>query len=141
MYVSKVDNQPGFGLTYINKSAWNKDILRTLEKSKLAKDIDKKYPVAFASYTKIMEKNPFNDDPNYHISFILKLAKNKIWNFNIDSHSSEGANKALISVLKSKKLEDLEREAKPTIKSLRESVEINYNEENPIRRFFRKLFN
>lgn len=142
MYVSKIDNQPNFGLTYINKSTWNKDILKTLEKSKLVKDIDKKYPVAYASYTKIREENPFNGEPNFHLSFILKLAKNKIWNFNIDSHSSEGVNKALISELKNKKLEEIEKEAKPTIQSLRETIEIKNKEEgNPITRFFKRLFN
>ena len=141
MYVSKIDNQPSFGLTYINKKSWNKDILRTLEKSKLVKEIDKKYPVAYASYTKIREENAFNDEPNFHLSFILKLAKDKIWNFNIDSHSSEGTNKALIAELKSKRLEDVEKEAKPTIETLRERIDIKYDKSNPITRFFKKLFN
>ena len=141
MYVSKIDNQPSFGLTYINKKSWNKDLLKTLEKSKLVKEIDKKYPVAYASYTKIREENAFNGEPNFHLSFILKLAKDKIWNFNIDSHSSEGTNKALIAELKSKRLEDVEKEAKPTIETLRERIDIKYDKSNPITRFFKKLFN
>jgi len=142
MYVSKIENQPNFQMTYINKKSWSKKILQTIEKSDLVRDIDKKYPTAFASYTKILEENnALNAEPNYHISFILKLAKDKVWNVNLDSHTSEGVENFLVRILKQKSLRDIEKESKPFIENLRETISIKPKEDkNPLAKFFRSIF-
>ena len=140
MYVFKIQNQPNFQMTYVNKQSWNKNILKTLEKSNLVKEIDRKYPTAFASYTKIMEEDLANADPNYHISFILKLAKDKVWNVNLDSHTSEGVENFLVRILKQKTLQDIEKESKPFIENLRDTISIKPKKENLFSRFFRSIF-
>lgn len=42
------NNQPTFGMKYINPRGWNETVLKSLQNSSLAKEIDAKYPNAKA---------------------------------------------------------------------------------------------
>ena len=50
MNVQKIDNTPNFGIKYVKPRKWNSNVLDTLMKSNLVKQIDNKYPNAQVKY-------------------------------------------------------------------------------------------
>ena len=124
--VNSTNNNLNFGIRYGNKAAWNKDILSSLEKSQLVKDIDKKYPDAFLTYIKrnLTDMDPVNGDPDYLASLVINLAKNKVSSYSMNSHTSEGADRALLARIKDLSLEDVENKSKPAAEFPRMVIEI-----------------
>lgn len=143
MYVSKIDYAPNFGINFVNKANCNKRFLDAFENSKLVKEIDKKYPEAVAKYIKVAEGDMADADVNFHSTFFIQLAKNKICKYSIDSHTSKGADSAMTSILNSKTLEELEADsAKKVDFSITSPVEISVvsKKSNPILEFLKRIF-
>ena len=114
--INNTNNNLSFGIRYNNKAAWNKEILSYIEKSKLVSDVDKKYPDAILTYIKkdLTDVDSINCEPNYLASLVIKLAKNKVSTYSINSHTTEGADKALLSYIRNLTIEDVENASKPT---------------------------
>lgn len=105
-----------FGVNFVNKPQWNKELLNTLEKSNLVKSIDEKYPDAFIKYSKhdVTGVDLANDEPNYLASLVFGLDSRNVTAYNINSHTSEGADRALNAYMRGVSLADVEKRAAET---------------------------
>ena len=65
------NNQPNFGIKYVNKSAWNSEALKAFESSELLKGIDRKFPEASVVYSKTYN----NSDKLHTLKVNFQLAK------------------------------------------------------------------
>lgn len=137
------NNKVNFGINVINKPSWNVGVLKALEKSQVVKDIDAKYPNARVRYAN-QKMNGFdlvNDEPDYLGSLVFDLEKGKISTFNINSHTSAGADNALKRYLHAVSLEEIEKRAKDKVEVPKYTMEIHsVKRENPIIKFFSKLW-
>ena len=115
MYISKVSNTPCFGMNFVNKGNWNERFLKSFENSQLVKDIDKKYPEAVVKYIKVAEDDMADSDTNFRSTLFIKLAKDKICKYFIDSHTSRGADNAMSQLMNEKTLADVEKDAAKTV--------------------------
>lgn len=71
MQVNRVNNQqPSFGMKYVNPTKWSPRLLKTLMDSSLVKEIDAKYPKAEAEW-----KDVFGDKLDYQL--VITLTKDK----------------------------------------------------------------
>ena len=141
---SKNNGNANFGINIVNKPSWNKGVLKALEESKLVKEIDKKYPNAKIKYSNryLSGFDMVNSEPDYLGSLVIDLEKNKIATFNINSHTSEGADNALKRYLSAVSLEELESRAKDKVEVPKYTLEIYpVKKQNPISKFFSKIFN
>jgi len=139
MRVEKYNNSPNFGIRYTNKGSWNLKVLKTFESSNLLKEIDSKYPEAQVTYYKLNNaRDLVNDEPISTLSMIIKLAENKIYHWNLSSHSQNIPETHLEKAIKELTLEDVERQAATGIKPLEMITVIKKS--NPITRFFKNLF-
>ena len=111
MNVSEINNQPSFGIRYINKEMWNKGFLKTFSKSDLVKSIDAKYSKASASYRKILETDIFSGKPNYHLSFQINLGRKRSWKFVNDSKSPSEGDKILKETLDKLSINEIEEKS------------------------------
>ena len=136
--INNTNNNLNFGVLYRNKTVWNKEILSALEKSKLVRDIDKKYPEAILTYLKrdLTDMDPVNCESNYLASLVIKLAKDKVSTYSMNSHTSVGADKALLRHIQNLKLEDVENNSQPTAEFPKMTITI-YKKSG----FFAKLAN
>ena len=57
--------------------------------------------------------DPVNGEPNYLAALVINLAKNKVSTYSMNCHTSEGADKALLSYIKELSIEDVESNSKP----------------------------
>ena len=140
MNISRVDNQPNFGIRYINKKMWNRKFAKSFEQLDLTKQIDEKYPKASASYRKIAETDIDIPKPNFHLDFRISLNKNKTWNVSFDDKSSAKTDKALLEKLNNITLSDIEKEyvTKYKMKKIFSS-EARVSKQNVIVSKFRKI--
>lgn len=137
-------NNTNFGINIINKPSWNQGVLKALEKSEVIKDIDKKYPNAKVRYSN-QNLNGFdlvNDEPDYLGSLVFDLEKGKISTFNINSHTSAGADNALKRYINATSLEEVEKRAKNKVEVPKYTIEIYpypVKKKNPIVEFFSRI--
>ena len=111
MQINKIQNtnQTHFGIKYINKRAWNKDVLKAFEESKLLKDINEKYPDAEIRYKKMSGKDSiWNTEIINTLLINIKLAKNKFLSWSLSSNTEILPEKLLKYELKTLNLKDLE---------------------------------
>ena len=111
MQINKIQNtnQTHFGIKYINKRAWNKDVLKAFEESKLLKDINEKYPDAEIRYKKMSSKDSiWNTEIINTLLINIKLAKNKFLSWSLSSNTEILPEKLLKYELKTLNLKDLE---------------------------------
>ena len=140
MNVAKLShqNEPSFGIKYLNKGKWDKNVLQTFEKSNLLKNIDKKYPSASVIYDKFYE---FEDDTHTLIAK-LNLAKDKTFRWTLSSHNEEVPKKHFIDFINTTSLEDIENKAvaelKPMTTIFIKPVKSTFSEK--VKNFFGKLF-
>ena len=137
------NSKVNFGINIINKPNWNQGVLKALEKSQLVKDIDKKYPQAKIRYAnqKLNGFDMVNDEPDYLGSLVIDLEKNKIFTFNINSHTSAGADNALKRYIHAVSLEEVEKRAKDKIEVPKYTIEIHpVKKQNLFARFFSKIW-
>ena len=140
MNISKVSyqNEPSFGIKYLNKGQWDKKVLKTFEESNLLKTIDKKYPNASVIYNKFYE---FEDDTHTLVAK-LNLAKDKFFRWTLSSHNEEVPKKHFIDFINTATLEDVENKAvfelKPMTTISIKSVKSTFFEK--VKSFFGKLF-
>ena len=143
MYVSKISNAPSFGMNYVNKGNWNERFLKSFENSQLVKDIDKKYPKAVAKYIKVAEDDMADSESNFHSTLFIKLAKDKICKYFIDSHTSKGADNAMTQLIADKTLADIEKDAvKDVDLSITSYTDFSVKpiKSNPIMDMLRRIF-
>lgn len=147
MQINKIqqNNQPNFGIKYLNKKAWNNDVLKAFENSKLLKGIDKKYPEAEVYYIKISENESLiNTELVHTLVTDIKLAKDKFFRWNLSSYSENVPEKHFIKDLSKMTLEDVENRSAKKLSPL-SSIEITIDNkksknENEIINFLRKIF-
>ena len=141
MQINKIqqNNQPNFGIKFINKNAWNKDVLNAFENSKVFKEINEKYPEAKVYYTKISgEESIANSEIIHTLIMDIELAKNKLFRWNLSSHNEFFPEQHLKYELKTLNLKNIENSAAEMLSPIM-SIQVNYKQ-NPIKAFFNKLF-
>ena len=143
MHIQSIgQNNTNFGVNIINKPNWNEGVLKALQKSEVVKDIDKKYPNAKIRYSnqKLDGFDIVNDEPDYLGSLVFDLEKGKVSTFNINSHTSAGADNALKRYIHAVSLEEIEKRAKDKVDMPKYTLEIQpVKEPNPIKKFFSKI--
>ena len=75
------NNQPNFGIKYVNKSAWNSEALKAFESSELLKGIDRKFPEASVVYSKTYN----NSDKSHTLNVKFQLAKDYAFDWVLSS--------------------------------------------------------
>ena len=143
MYISKVVNTPSFGMNFVNKGNWNERFLKSFENSQLVKDIDKKYPEAVVKYIKVAEDDMADSDTNFRSTLFIKLAKDKICKYFIDSHTSRGADNAMSQLINTKTLADVEKDAAKTVDysiTSYSDISIKPKKSNPVIDMLRRIF-
>ena len=141
MQISKIDNQPVFGINYVNKQMWHKSFIKSFEGLDLVKQIEKKYPNASASYRKTLETDINNKNPNFHLTFKIGLKDKLTWSANIDGDSSSKADRTLIDILSNTSLSDIEKQSVKKYKIKRVfSSDLREKNSDPITLEFRKLW-
>lgn len=141
MQINKIQNvnQASFGIKYKNKKAWNKDVLKAFEESKIFKDINEKYPDAEVRYTKISGEDSIANSEIIHTLLMdIKLAENKIFRWHLSSHSEMFPEQHLKYELKILRLKDIEEGAVEKLNPI-STLSIKYKQ-NPIKAFFQKIF-
>ena len=109
MRINKIDNQPSFGIRYQNITDWNPKTLNAFKKSKLLKDIDKKYPDACVSYFKQNSIDFFGEEVGYNtLSAFFHLDKNKISKWEAIDKKRGVVEEKFVEFLKKASIEDLE---------------------------------
>ena len=102
MQVKSIDsryNSPSFGIKYIKSRSWNPNVLDTLIKSNLVKQIDSKYPSASVAFE-------FFSGNIIHNNYILKFNLNNI----IKPEIYETSYNKLIDKIRTTSLKDIEKE-------------------------------
>ena len=102
------NNQPNFGIKYVNKSAWNREVLRTFENSTLLKEIDKKFPEATVAYSKSYKFKPNNYDKIHTLMINFQLAEGYGYKWTLSSSKEEEPDKMFQKFVNEKKLDSLE---------------------------------
>ncbi len=141
MQINKIQNanQTSFGIKYVNKKAWNKDVLKAFEESKIFRDINNKYPDAEVRYTKISGEDSIANSEIIHTLLMdIKLAENKNYRWHLSSHSEMFPEQHLKYELKILSLKDIEKSAAEKLSPIY-TLDINYKQ-NPIKAFFQKIF-
>ena len=142
MQINKIqqNNQTTFGIKYINKTAWNKDVLKAFENSKLLKAIDEKYPKASIEYAKISEEESIANSEIIHTLIMdIKLVKNKFFRWHLSSHRENVPEQELLKELPTMNLKEIENSAVEELMPL-STIEITPKKQNSIVAFFKKLF-
>ncbi len=141
MQIDKIQNsnQTSFGIKYVNKKAWNKDVLKAFEESKIFRGINAKYPDAEVRYTKISGEDSIGNAEIIHTLLMdIKLAKNKFFRWNLSSHSEMFPEQHLKYELKILNMKDIEEGA---VETLNPTYRLNIKyKQNPIKAFFQKIF-
>ena len=107
-------NEPNFGIKYLNKPQWDKKVLRTFEKSNLLESIDKKYSFASIKYDKFYE---FESD-THTLAVVLKLTKEKLFRWTLSSHNKDVPKEHLINFINTTSLEEIESKSTETFEPL-----------------------
>ena len=132
-------NQINFGIKYKNKKAWDKKVLAEFEKSRLLRDLNKKYPNAEIFYKKFFGEESFNNQEIIHTLILdIKLAKDKFFRWNLSSHNENFPEKHLLYELKILTLKDIENGSAEMLAPL--STENAKQKQNCIKAFLKKLF-
>lgn len=141
MQINKINNnETTFGIKYVNRKNWNKDVLKAFENSKLIKSIDEKYPKATVEYAKISEEESLVNSEMLHTLIMdIKLAKNKFFRWHLSSHREDIPEKELIKELNDLSLSKVELNAVEKLMPLC-TIEIISHKQNPVFAFFKKLF-
>ena len=142
MQINKIqqNNQPNFGIKFVNKNAWNKEVLKVFEGSKLLKDIDAKYPKAELHYIKMSgEESMINDELIHTLIMDIKLAKDKLYRWTLSSHKEYAPEKELIKDVPNMTLKEIENSSVEKLMPLT-TIEVFTKKQNPIKEFFKKLF-
>lgn len=141
MQINKINNnETSFGIKFSNKNAWNKDVLKAFENSKLIKSIDEKYPKATVEYAKVSEEESFGNSEIIHTLIMdIKLAKDKFFRWHLSSHRENVPEKELIKELEDLSLTKVELDSVEKLMPL-STIEITSIKQNPIAAFFKKLF-
>ena len=139
MQINKINNsETTFGIKYMNKKAWNKDVLNAFENSKLLKSIAEEYPNATVKYTKTSEEESFINSEIIHTLIMdIKLAKNKFFRWHLSSHKEDVPEKELIKELETMTLVDLTNSVTDKLMPL-STIEITPVKQNSIVAFFKK---
>lgn len=146
MQVSKISNQPAFGIRCVNENSLNKNAFEILRNSKLAKEIDKKYSQASANYFffENAKKEEASDIDNklYTLLFDINLSKNKIWHMQVDTTISDTPAKFLKEKFDTLTLDALEESIrlKRTDSYIYKDIEKDVNKQNKIKLFLKKFF-
>lgn len=118
MNIKPVDNQPNFGIKYMNKQAWSPEIVKTFENSSLIKKIDKKYPEAAIAYAKVFEEDPIMGDDCYTALMQLKLNAEKLFQWTLSSHNPDVPEECFIDFFNKTTLEEIESKSVKSLKPL-----------------------
>lgn len=137
MKIEQINNQPSFGIKYLNKSAWNPTVLKTFENSKLLKNIDKKYPSATVTYKKIYEEDIFGSEPTHTLVAVFNLAKNMIYRWSLSSYRKDIPEKNFIDFINSTTLSEIEFKAVPELSAM---TQIEINKRKTVKNFFEDIF-
>ena len=142
MEVKSVNSNPNFGIKYVNKMAWNLNVIEAFEKSKLLKEIDAKYPNASTFYNKFNQADwdIVNGEDVYTVFFDIMLAPAKRFCLNLSSHNWDAPDKHLIKALNTLTLKDVEREAVADHKPISAIEIMLVKKSNIFQRFFNRLF-
>lgn len=141
MRINKIqsNNQTGFGIKFINKSAWNKDVLQSFENSNLLKSLNEKYPKAEVYYMKMSGEDSIANSELIHTLLMdIKLEDNKIFRWTLSSHTENIPEKELAKSLKTMTVEDVDKYAIEDIRPIIK-YDIRYRR-NPLIEFFKKFF-
>lgn len=142
MQVRTADNQPAFGIKYVDKNLWNPKILEAFEKSNLLKEIDAKYPQAEVRYYKrSMTDSSVRKPKNIYttiLDIILEPYKNYRWN--IASYQEYIPDKFLMESLQKLSLKTVEKESVRELTPVLISEKAEIKKPNLFQRLFSKLF-
>ena len=131
-------NQTNFGIKYVNKKAWNADVLSAFEKSKILEKIDEKYPNANVYYKKLSgEEDIVNGEMIHTLVMDIKLEKDKFFRWHLSSHFEKYPEKTLIRELKTLTMDDVESGSAEKLSPI---MSITVYKQNPIKAFLKKLF-
>ena len=136
MKISEVNNQPSFGIKYLNKQAWNSKALKTFENSALLKNLDKKYPNASVAYNKFYEEDPFGFEPTHTLVAVFKLAKNQVFRWTLSSHRAEVPEQEFVKFIKETTLVDVENKS---VTELAPLTTLEVKKVSKIKEFFNKI--
>ena len=139
LQVQIVDNQPNFGIKYVNKNIWNSKVLETFENSKLLKEINAKYPNAQALYYNktIKDRGMFSSKNIYTTFFDIILEPYKKFRWSLASYKDYIPDKLLIDELQILSLKRVEKE------SVREFLPLEIANTNKVQKpnIFKRLIN
>lgn len=139
MRVQNVNNQPNFGIKYVNPKAWNPNVLKTFEKSNLLKEINSKYPNAEARYFHMKDMDMMLDsDDTYTTLFDIILNKEKIFRWNLSSHSKNVPDNHLVEALNKLTLKEVEDKSVQKLSPLAQ-ISITVEKPNIFKRIYNKL--
>ena len=140
MQVRIVDNQPAFGIKYVNKNSWNPNVLEAFEKSNLLKEIDTKYPKAEVSYCKkSVKEGSMWKSKNIYTTFldiILEPYKNFRWN--IASYKENLPDKLLAEALQTLSLKTVEKQSVKELAPILTAEKAEIKKPNIFQRLFSK---
>ena len=132
MNIKPTNNQPSFGIKYMNKQVWSPEIVKAFETSTLIKKIDKKYPEAAIAYAKVFDSDPFMGDDCYTALMQLKLNAEKFFQWTLSSHNPDVPEEYFIDFLNNTTLEEIESKAVKNLKPLNRLEIIPHNIENTV---------
>ena len=141
MQINKIqsNNQTGFGIKYVNKNAWNKEVLQSFENSNLLKSINEKYPKAEVHYMKMSGEDSIANSEMIHTLLMdIKLDDKKFFRWTLSSHNENVPEKELAKSLKTMTIEDVDNYAQEDLKPIIK-YDIRYKR-NPLIEFFKKFF-
>ena len=141
MQVQNINNQPNFGIKYINKNTWNPKVLEAFENSKLLKEINAKYPKAETRYIHINDAECLLEtDDTYTTLLDIILKPGKKFRWNLTSHNKSVPDKHLIEKLSTLTLDEVEKGSVKEFSPIA-TIEISgIKKPNVFKRFFNKLF-
>lgn len=133
-------NHTSFGIKYVNKNAWNKDVLAAFEKSNVLKEINETYPKAKVKIAKLSgEEDPANSEEIHTLVMDIQLAKEKFFRWHLSSHTEKVPEKHLIKDLETLTMNDVEQRSAARLSPIM-SVEVFVTKQNPIKAFFKRIF-
>lgn len=133
MKVQPINNQQAFGMKFVNKKAWHKELQRIIKSSELRNEIDKKYPNAEAYYDKFEDW----ESGTYTSVLSIYLTPQKIFRMNLSSHQKEFPDNYLMKEWNGLTLSEIENKAVEKPEPL---IKISINEPNWLRNLYKKLF-
>ena len=110
MRVSKIENQPSFGIKCFGADKLDKKVLKTFKQSALVKNIDKKYPEATVLFVKQDSIDFFGKEVGYNNLYVfINLKDSKNFDLHISDKKKGVVEEKFIDFIRKTTIEDIEQ--------------------------------